>query len=97
MKEIPRLKPVTKMCNTCPFKENSPYANLRDTLTESALTTTSRICHNTGNNAIHPQTGKPEKLCRGARDIQLKVMHALKVITEPTDEAWEAECKNRNI
>jgi hypothetical protein len=55
------------------------------------LNDASIICHSTGNNGINKRrTGKPEHLCRGARDIQLNVMAALKVIDTPTDEAWNA-------
>lgn len=51
----------------------------------------SRICHSTGeDNAINERTGLPPHLCRGARDIQLAAMYALKVIADATDEAWNA-------
>lgn len=83
--------PVCKtMCETCPFKKGSPYANLAPSLTESAMTV-ARICHSTGSNAINARTGKPEHVCRGARQVQLQMMHRLEVIAEPTDEAWNAE------
>lgn len=87
------------MCATCPFREGSPYAELQGLLAESALTEASRVCHSTGGkNAIHPNgTGKPPLLCRGTRDIQLKAMAALGVISAPTDEAWEAACTARGI
>jgi hypothetical protein len=77
----------TTMCATCPFREGSHYAALVPLLTESAITAT-RICHSTGNNAINRHTGKPEAVCRGARDLQLKIHHATGVIQAPTDEAW---------
>lgn len=77
------------MCETCPFRPGSPYANLAEGLAESAMTEASRICHSTGsNNGINRRTGKPPHLCRGAHEIQLKAFHVLKVIDEPTDEAW---------
>ncbi len=81
------------MCATCPFRHDSKYAFLRDELTDSALRSASRICHSTGSNAIHRRTGKPIMLCRGARDVQLTVMHALGVIEAPTDEAWAKKVK----
>ncbi len=78
----------TTMCATCPFRPGSPYAHLVPVLQESAITAT-RICHSTGsNNAINRRTGKPEAVCRGARDLQLEIMHASGVIQAPTDEAW---------
>lgn len=76
------------MCASCPFRRGSEHAHLADYLTESALSESSRICHSTGSNAINKRTGKAERLCRGARDVQLKVFAALGVIKAPTDEAW---------
>jgi hypothetical protein len=68
-------------------------------LTKSALTESSRICHSTGaRNAINRRTGKPARLCRGARDVQLKHFHAAGLINAPTDQAWAdkwAELKGR--
>lgn len=82
------------MCPTCPWRDESPYAYLRNDLERSALSQASRICHSTGkDNAINKRTGKPERLCRGARDIQLRVMHGMGVISAPTDEAWDAKCR----
>ena len=88
--------PVRKtMCGTCPFRPGSKYANLAPDLAASASTSTSRICHSTGsNNAIHKRTGLLPHICRGARDVQLTVVHLIGAITEPTDEAWnEARVK----
>lgn len=80
---------LAKMCATCPFRNGSPYEYLRDDLAKSALTDASRICHSTGkDNAINKVTGKPPRLCRGARDVQLLVMHVKGIIKEPNDEAW---------
>lgn len=88
-------EPLRKtMCQTCPFRPGSPYAFLANDLAESAVTKASRICHSTGSDGIHRRTGVKPHLCRGARDIQLQVMFALKVIDAPTDEAWnEARVK----
>jgi hypothetical protein len=78
-------------CATCPFRADSPYANLAPELALSAMRDASRICHSTGsNNAINRRTGKPPHLCRGARDVQLGVMAGLGVIDAQTDEAWNA-------
>jgi len=58
----------------------------------------SRICHSTGkNNAINRRTGKPEAICRGAREVQLKVFAAMGVITAATDEAWAARCRAQGL
>lgn len=76
------------MCATCPFRPDSKYAPLAVELAASALTDASRICHSTGSNAINRRTGIKPHLCRGARDIQLKVFHGMGIISAPTDEAW---------
>ena len=81
------------MCATCPFRKGSKYECLRPELEASALTEASRICHSTGSNGIHHRTGKPERLCRGARDSQIKMFHALNFIEAPTDEAWNKKRK----
>lgn len=101
MKPRPKTKhyPVQpEKCATCPFREGSKYAGLALDLAESALTTTSRICHSTGsNNAINHRTGKPPMICRGARDIQLQAFAAIGFIAEPTDKAWEEQCQKQGI
>lgn len=91
--------PVNKtMCATCPWREGSPYAYLRNSLEERALGHESRICHSTGsNNAINARTGKPEALCRGARDAQLRFLSSTGFLSEATDEAWTAKCQELNI
>ena len=86
-KEAP--EPRKTMCATCPFRDGSQYACLRDYLAISALTEATRICHSTGNSVIHGRTGKPERTCRGSRDVQLKYFAATGVIEAPTDAAWK--------
>lgn len=85
-------------CATCPFRDGSPTEFLRLHLIESALTKASRICHSTGNNnAFHRRTGKPEALCRGARDVQLNYYKAIGFIAEATDESWAAKCRELGL
>ena len=81
-------------CATCPFRKGvaEKYARLTGVIGISALTEANRICHSTGSNALHRRTGKPETLCRGARDLQLQFFHVTGIISAPTDEAWEAKC-----
>jgi hypothetical protein len=80
---------MPEMCATCPFRDGSPYANLREDLTTSALTNATRICHSTGSdNAINRRTGRPPCACRGARDVQLKFFASMGFLNEPTDKAW---------
>lgn len=79
-------------CATCPFRHDvaDEFRELAPMLAASALTEASRICHNTGgNNAIHKKTGKPRRICRGARDLQLRFFFAIGFLESPTDEAWE--------
>ncbi len=92
------LPVMRAMCKTCPFRDDSPHVELRGLLEESALTNASRICHSTGGgNALYRKpTGKKEKLCRGTRDLQLKVFFAMNVIAAPTDEAWQSKVDEIN-
>lgn len=92
-----RMPVQKKMCSTCPWRENSPHADLVPMLEASAFTQASRICHSTGSNAINENTGKPEKLCRGARNAQLRFLVAIGFLKEPTDEAWTAKCQQLGI
>ena len=88
------------MCGTCPFKPGSKLAFLKADLAHSALTECSRICHSTGGNTvIHPQskTKGKSKLCRGARDYQLNVLHGMGFLEAPTDEAWDKKVKELKL
>lgn len=83
------LPVMPEMCDTCPFRPGSEYESLADDLARSAMTNKSRICHQTGTNAINRRTGKPPQLCRGARNVQLEAFAASGFIEAPTDEAWQ--------
>lgn len=73
-------------------------AEVRGAVTHSALNEGARICHSTGkDNLFHKDTGRPEKLCRGARDLQLAMFVAWRFLAEPTDECWDAKCKELGI
>jgi hypothetical protein len=90
------MKPMPvqlEMCATCPWRHGSPHANRVAGLSISALNDGSRICHSTGSNGIHRRTGKPERLCRGARDLQLRWFAAIGFLPEPTDAAWAAKLR----
>ena len=81
-----RMPVNRRMCAACPFRAGSPYADLAPDLADSARGQSSRICHSTGaNNAINRRTGKPERICRGARDEQLRFFVGLGFLSEPTD------------
>jgi hypothetical protein len=94
MPKMPKkILPVRKtMCATCPYRPNSIYAWAQNVIVGRAA-----ICHSTGNSAILGRTGKPEKICRGARNVQLKLFTALGLLKEPTDAAWAAKCKELNL
>lgn len=83
-----RMKVRKTQCATCPFRKGSEYADLAPYLAERSLEET-RFCHSTGTNAIGGETGRPELVCRGSRDIQLKVYAGIGFIQAPTDAAWE--------
>lgn len=89
---------MAEKCSTCPFREGSKTEFLREDLSVSALSEASRICHSTGkNNAFHRNTGKPERLCRGARDLQLQFFKSIGFIEDATDEAWQKKAKEMNL
>ena len=91
------MKVMPEKCATCPFRVGSPYAYLLHDLKHCALTQASRICHSTGsNNAINRRTGKPQALCRGARDVQLQMFYKLGFLPEPTDKAWDEKIAEIN-
>jgi hypothetical protein len=91
------MKLNKRMCATCPWREGSEYADLVPTLEASALSEGSRICHSTGSNAINVRTGKPEAICRGARDAQLRILAGIGFLSEPTDAAWNEKCRQIGI
>lgn len=91
MKQQKPMKVMAQKCPTCPWREGSPYAYLRDSLERDAQTRASRVCHSTGRNAINANTGKVECICRGARDVQLNMLAGIGFLDAPTDEAWNAK------
>jgi|ERR1041385_6287614 len=99
LRKKPTAMPVQQeQCATCPFRPGSKYAFLAPELTNAALTSASRVCHSTGSdNGINRRTGKPPMLCRGARDVQLKFFAQSGFISEATDAAWEAKCKELGL
>lgn len=90
------MKVCAEMCDTCPFRKGSKYAQLAGYLASNSLTEASRICHSTGTNALE-STGKPELLCRGARHVQLKFFCAIGFVEQATDEAWNNKCREMGL
>lgn len=94
------LRTNKKMCPTCPFRPGvaKKYRKVAGAIAVSAVTEAGRICHNTGkDNLFYKDTGKPEQLCRGAKDIQLAFMHGIGFISAPTDAAWDEKCRELNL
>lgn len=94
------MEVMAGMCSSCPFRTDSPLAFLAADLTASALTECSRECHSTGGNTlVHPlsKTRVKAKLCRGARDAQLKMFHQMGFLSEPSDAAWAERCKQLGL
>lgn len=91
------IEPCKVMCPTCPFREGSEFAYLASYLTQSSLEGNGRICHSTGTSAIKGKTGKPEKMCRGTRDIMLQVFHRTGFLDAPTDEAWANKARELGL
>lgn len=91
-----RLPVMSAMCATCPFRPDSPHREFFVPLAYSAMTDASRICHSTGVNDLY-QSGKPERLCRGARNLQLKLWAKSGFISAATDRAWDAKCREIGI
>ena len=76
--------PVMKrQCSTCPFRPKGDV-ELASQVLQRSLMKASQICH-------HPKlkSKKEIHLCRGARDMQLTVLHRLGWIEEPTDECFK--------
>jgi hypothetical protein len=75
--------PVRKSpCLTCPFegKEPAQLRNLADYERRCITLQSQHLCHSADNKMI----------CRGGRNLVLRSLLAMGLITEPTDEAFDA-------
>lgn len=81
--DISKTPVMPTKCKTCPFADGG-CADVAASVTERVLSEGSQMCHSSG----YPE-GK--RLCRGARDIQLRVFASIGFIDAPTDEAWDAK------
>lgn len=80
-----RTYPVQKSaCKTCPFAGKEPIQLLPENLSKYLNNLLSldgqHICHTTQAN-----------ICRGGRDIQLRILCGIGLLNEPTDIAFEQE------
>ena len=76
--------PIQKVpCKTCPFAGSNPIALDPDSLADHYRNVIelhgSHVCHSV----------KQKTICRGGRDITLKVLTAMRLLAEPTDEEFE--------
>jgi len=84
--------PVMKQhCATCPFGPNGDPVVCNSVIKRTIGLNASQLCH-------HPSLhGKRQThLCRGARDIQLRLMTAMGILSEPTDEAFDTKWEELN-
>jgi len=65
-------------CRTCPFAHDGAK-DVRAHVEARSLVGINQTCHE-ADDAF---------LCRGARDFQLQIFHALGFLSEPTDAAWD--------
>jgi len=94
------MKVMPVQCATCPFRDDTDaeHKSVRELTMEMVLTEASRICHSTGkNNAFHRRTGKKEMICRGARNFQLRCLHAMGFLEAATDAAWIKKCRELGL
>jgi hypothetical protein len=84
MRNISGWAVMKTKCPSCPFGEQGDAVTANSVASRVLTLNHSQICH-------HPVLhGRKEKqLCRGARDLQLKLLHILNLITAPTDKAFK--------
>lgn len=78
---------MSKQCATCPWKGGANALQISPqgmaALTTMVLNKANVRCH------YAAFSGKAEqKICRGARNLQLRVFHVLGVLDKPIDECW---------
>ncbi|MDY7008893.1 MAG: hypothetical protein SWX82_34540 [Cyanobacteriota bacterium] len=84
-------KVLTTACNTCPFEGKEPLQLSSKRLSEIVdyvSKGTNHLCHN-------DRTG--DTVCRGGRNIFLKLQYMRGNISEPTDEALSDAMKDIGI
>jgi len=86
--------PRKTQCATCPFRKQG-WTEVQPLLVQRATSEASPICHSTGPDRLKGSCKKPF-ICRGARDLQLKLFVTLGYLKEPTDEAWAAKLEEIN-
>ena len=83
MKITPQTPIRKEPCKTCPFAGSDPIALEPDSLADHYRNVIelqgSHICHSV----------KQKTICRGGRDLTLKVLTAKGLLREPTDKEFE--------
>lgn len=87
--DISKTPVMPTKCATCPFSAHGCRETAKSVV-QRVLSKGSQMCHSSG----WPE-GK--RLCRGARDIQLRVFASMGFIDAPTDEAWDAKRKELGV
>ena len=76
--------PIQKVpCKTCPFAASNPIALEPESLANHYQ----NIVQLQGSHVCH--SARKATICRGGRDITLKVLTAMRLLAEPTDEEFE--------
>lgn len=71
---------MDRPCSTCPFTTDTLGSEATQPYLENIVTLGSQhVCHSSNDT----------KICRGGRDLMLRVMATLELIEEPTDESFE--------
>jgi len=92
------LEPMKEMCPTCPFRKQG-YTSVQPLLVWRAMMEGTPVCHSTGDSDVTPperKIHKEDRACRGARNLQIVVMHTKGLLKEPTDECWKAKVDEMN-
>ena len=94
-KEKVSLKQMEKInktpCHTCPFAGRQPLnleQSTRQNIVENVIRGINHLCHSDKSNKV---------VCRGGRDIYLRVAWMQGSISTPTDEALEAAMISEGI
>lgn len=81
------MKVMPERCRTCPFGGREPVELHPEALaqyTRNVVTLQSQhLCHSRNN----------KQICRGGRELLLRVLYAMKLIDAPTDEAFERKTR----
>ncbi|MCT7958862.1 hypothetical protein [Laspinema palackyanum] len=81
-KDLRQMPVQSAPCQTCPFAGQNPIPLEPERYTEYLM----NLVKGTGQHLCH--SANDEKVCRGGRDIQLRLLYCKGVLEKPTDEAF---------